>query len=73
MSLLPQNIGQFEFAVLASRRVAQLMRGCAPRCPHDGHKATTVARLEVSSGQVVRVRGVIGTPLDAAGVPANIL
>ena len=23
-----------------------------PRCPHDGHKATTVARLEVSSGQV---------------------
>jgi DNA-directed RNA polymerase subunit K/omega len=43
----------FEFVVLASKRVAQLMRGCTPRLP-GSHKPTTMARMEVANGKVVR-------------------
>lgn len=73
MTSLPRNIGQFEFTVLASQRVAQLMRGCVARCPRDGHKATTVARLEVASGHVARAIGVGGSLPTAASAPAEVL
>jgi hypothetical protein len=49
----PSGVGKFQFVVLASLRVAQLMRGCLPRV--DGfHKHTVTAQLEVSQGKVMQ-------------------
>jgi hypothetical protein len=49
----PPGVGTFQFAVLATLRVAQLMRGCRPRV--DGvHKPTVIAQLEVSAGKVMQ-------------------
>jgi hypothetical protein len=62
----PQNVGAFQFVVLATLRAAQLMRGCTPRV--DGvHKATVTAQLEVSEGKVLQ----LFAPADAitAAVP----
>ena len=48
----PAHLGRFQFAVLASLRAAQLIRGCTPRC--EGiHKKTVMAQAEVASGKVV--------------------
>lgn len=47
------QIGAFEFAVLASRRAEQLSRGCVPRV-EGGHKVAVTAQLEVMAGKVVR-------------------
>ena len=56
----PPGVGAFQFVVLATLRVAQLMRGCRPKV--DGlHKATVIAQLEVSAGIVTQVF----TPPDA--------
>ena len=44
----PDGMGSYMFAVLASLRAAQLMRGCLPRVEHTTNKATVVARTEVA-------------------------
>lgn len=45
------GFGSFEFAVLSSLRVAQLIRGCTPRVAST-HKHITTAQLEVAAGLV---------------------
>jgi hypothetical protein len=50
----PSGVGTFQFVVLATLRVAQLMRGCRPKV-EGVHKATVIAQLEVSEGKVVQV------------------
>ncbi len=47
------GIGTFEFIVLSSLRVAQLMRGCTPRVPAD-NKRMVIAQLEVAAGEIRR-------------------
>ena len=59
------GLGAFEFVVLSSLRVAQLVRGCTPRV-HSTHKHVTTAQLEVAAGMVVGVAPV--TSLPAKGV-----
>jgi DNA-directed RNA polymerase subunit K/omega len=44
----------FEFVVVASLRVRQLVDGCTPRVPGDGKK-TAIARREVQTGKVARI------------------
>ncbi len=48
------TINTFEFVVVASLRVRQLVDGCTPRVPWDGKK-TAIARREVLAGKVVRI------------------
>ena len=48
----PDGLGGFEFAVLASLRASQLMRGCTPRVDGD-HSVAMTALLEVSNGSVM--------------------
>ena len=48
------TINTFEFVVLASLRVRQLVDGCTPRVSWDGKK-TAIARREVLAGKVVRI------------------
>jgi len=50
----PPDTNPFEFIAIASRRTAQLMRGCVPRVA-PGHKLTTTAQLEVVAGRVLRL------------------
>jgi DNA-directed RNA polymerase subunit K/omega len=56
----------YELAVLSGLRAHQLMAGSVPRLA-GVHKATTMARMEVAAGKVVRlltaeVRGGVGSP-----------
>jgi DNA-directed RNA polymerase subunit K/omega len=44
----------FEFVVLASLRVRQLVDGCTPRVAGEGKK-TTIAQREVLAGKVVKM------------------
>jgi len=44
----------YEFAVVSSLRAHQLMSGCTPRLEGE-HKATTMARMEVAAGKVIRL------------------
>ena len=54
MTIDLSGIGAFHFAVLASLRAAQLMRGCPARV--DGlHKHTVIAQLEVSQRKVTQM------------------
>lgn len=46
------GFGAFEFVVLSSLRVGQLVRGCTPRVPST-HKHVTTAQLEVAAGLIV--------------------
>ena len=46
--------GGYEFAVVSALRAHQLMLGCTPRMEGE-HKATTMARMEVAAGKVVRL------------------
>src|SRR5262249_50547314 len=63
----PPGVGAFQFVVLATLRVAQLMRGCRPKV--DGlHKATVIAQLEVSAGIVTQA----STLPDATSAPAAV-
>jgi DNA-directed RNA polymerase subunit K/omega len=48
------SINSFEFVVLASLRVRQLVDGCTPRVIGEG-KNTTIARREVLAGKVLRI------------------
>jgi hypothetical protein len=63
------GFGAFEFVVLSSLRVAQLVRGCTPRVPST-HKHVTTAQLEVAAGMVVGVPFVL--PAKGAGPAANL-
>jgi hypothetical protein len=47
------GIGTFEFIVLSSLRVAQLMRGCTPRIAAE-NKRMVIAQLEVAAGEIRR-------------------
>jgi hypothetical protein len=70
----PPGVGAFQFVVLATLRVAQLMRGCRPKV--DGiHKATVIAQLEVSAGIVTQVSTLPDTTSGSAtvdGVPIEV-
>jgi DNA-directed RNA polymerase subunit K/omega len=48
------SLNTFEFVVVASLRVRQLVDGCTPRVVGDG-KTTTIARREVLAGKVPRI------------------
>ena len=50
----PPEISAYEFAVVASLRVTQLMRGCIPLVSTT-QKAIMTAQLEVAQGLVARV------------------
>ena len=47
----PAGMGSFEFVVVASLRVAQLMRGCTPRVT-ENHTTAITAQLEVAAGKI---------------------
>ena len=49
----PDNIGKFEFVILATQRAAQLMRGCTSRIDGGTHKAIVIAQGEVAAGMVI--------------------
>jgi DNA-directed RNA polymerase subunit K/omega len=51
-------VNSFEFVVLASLRVRQLVDGCTPRVEGEGKK-TTIAKREVLAGKVARIPRVI--------------
>jgi DNA-directed RNA polymerase subunit K/omega len=48
------TVNTFEFVVLASLRVRQLVDGCTPRVAGEG-KVTAIARREVLAGKVSRL------------------
>jgi DNA-directed RNA polymerase subunit K/omega len=48
------TINTFEFVVIASLRVRQLVDGCTARVAGDGKK-TAIARREVLAGKVMRI------------------
>jgi DNA-directed RNA polymerase subunit K/omega len=50
----PADVGVFHFAVVASLRATQLIRGCRPRLDGD-HKPTVMAQYEVAAGQILAV------------------
>ena len=50
----PPEMSAYEFAVVASLRAAQLMRGCIPLVSTT-QKAIMTAQLEVAQGLVARV------------------
>ena len=51
----------FEFAVLASLRASQLVRGCSPRV--DGiHTVAITAQLEIAGGMIA------GLPIEAVAI-----
>ena len=47
----PKDANPFEFIVVSVLRTRQLLRGCTPRVV-GSHKATVIAQMEVSAGQV---------------------
>jgi DNA-directed RNA polymerase subunit K/omega len=47
----PNQMGTFQFVVLAALRAAQLTRGCRPRVEGD-HSTAVFAQMEVSEGKV---------------------
>ena len=49
----PVEFNAFEFAVLASLRAAQLVRGCTPRV-NGASNVAVIAQLEVAERKVVR-------------------
>lgn len=61
----PDGMSAYMFAVLASLRAAQLMRGCLPRLATSSHKATVIAQLEVAGGYSRAL------PAADAGVPGS--
>ena len=52
--LRPDEMGRFEFVVLATLRARQLTRGCLSRID-DVHLRAVTAQLEVAGGHVVRL------------------
>lgn len=56
----PVDFNAYEFVVVAALRAHQLMNGCVPSLGGE-HKATTMAQMEVASGNIVRA----GEPTSA--------
>lgn len=56
-------MGAFEFVVLATLRVGQLMRGCIPTIDGESHRVTVIAQGEIAAGTIARV------PATAARTP----
>ncbi len=54
-------MNNFEYAVVASLRVRQLVDGCTPRV-QGGGKKTAIARREVQAGKVARIE--LATAID---------
>jgi DNA-directed RNA polymerase subunit K/omega len=54
MVVRSSSVNMYEFVVVSALRTHQLMSGCTPRVD-GGHKATTVAQMEVAAGKVARV------------------
>lgn len=54
MVVRSSSVNMYEFVVVSALRTHQLMSGCVPRVG-GGHKATTVAQMEVATGKVARV------------------
>ncbi len=50
----PEGTNPFEFIVVSSQRVAQLVKGCTPRVEVTGKHITT-AQMEVAAGKVARM------------------
>ena len=61
MILRPNDIGSFEFVVVAALRAKQLTRGCVPRVD-GGHKAVVTALIEVAEG---KISGVAAVPIES--------
>jgi DNA-directed RNA polymerase subunit K/omega len=55
----------FEFVVLASLRVRQLVDGCTPRVDGEGGKVTSIAQREVLAGKILKIVPVV-TPTGPA-------
>jgi DNA-directed RNA polymerase subunit K/omega len=49
----PVDINAFEFAVMASLRAVQLMRGCTPRV-EGATKVAVIAQMEIAERRIVR-------------------
>jgi DNA-directed RNA polymerase omega subunit len=64
----PAGMGAYQFVVIATKRAAQLMRGCTPRVDPLQHKPITVAQMEVSEGKVGEAVDEPATPLPVATV-----
>ena len=64
------GFGDFEFVVLSSLRVAQLVRGCTPRVLST-HKHITTAQLEVAAGMVLGIPPVTVLPAKPSGTAMN--
>jgi DNA-directed RNA polymerase subunit K/omega len=47
----PNQMGTFQFVVIAALRAAQLTRGCRPRVDGD-HSTAVFAQMEVAEGKV---------------------
>lgn len=58
MKLRPDDMGTFQFVVVAAMRAKQLARGCVRRVD-IGNKPASIARYEVAAGKVA--------PLHPAG------
>ena len=54
MVVRPPLSNAYEFVVVASLRVHQLMGGCLPRVEGE-HKLTVKAQMEVAAGRVARL------------------
>ena len=67
MTIDLSGIGAFQFAVLASLRAAQLMKGCPARV-EGVHKHTVMAQLEVSQGKVTQAIAPAVLAVPAAAV-----
>jgi len=52
----PPHLNAYEFVVIAALRAHQLMAGCTPRLCGE-HGPTTMARMEVATGCIVRSDG----------------
>jgi hypothetical protein len=63
----PSDMGGFQFAVLATLRASQLMRGCLPRVGGN-HKATIIAQYEVAEGKVIQAARVPVSVADSGQV-----
>lgn len=67
----PDNMGKFEFVVLAKLRVAQLVRGCRPRL-EGVHKATVMAQMEVAEHKVMELVKTVAPELVSEPTPVEV-
>lgn len=63
----PDEMGKFEFAVLAGLRAGQLSRGCTPRVDGD-HTTAVFALREVAEGFITHAE--VLPPADFTSAPS---